>query len=136
MICLLSAWKRDVALSVPKPNLEPLYGTWQWVMSSGGFTGALITPASAGYSYAMQFDNQGGFTEIKNGKSIDKIYYVLTKDSTYRPQEPGYYIQFILHGSKKNDTYNSKQYLSFISQDTLLMAQMVDDGYVSIYVRK
>jgi len=55
-----------------------LYHTWEWVQSSGGIAGELRTPTSAGYTQAVDFDENGSYTIYRNNLVFRSGTYTIT----------------------------------------------------------
>lgn len=59
-------------------KLSQLYHTWEWVQSSGGVGGVLTTPASAGYSQSIDFEENGSYTIYRNDLVFRSGTYTIT----------------------------------------------------------
>ena len=61
----LTSCSKDI--SIPNPELEKLFGFWNWIQSSGGIGGQTITPATVGYSQTVEYNNNGIYKIYKDG---------------------------------------------------------------------
>lgn len=76
----LTACRKDISL--PSQDLEKLFGTWNWVQSSGGFGGQTTSSATAGYSQTIEFNKNGIYKWYKDGKLQDKMKFTVTEGSS------------------------------------------------------
>jgi len=134
-LTLIAACKRDI-LPVTKPNLPQLYGTWNWVQTSGGITGVGPSPATVGYSLAIQFNNDGTCINFKNGQQVEKIYYTLTSGTSFVTGQPTHFITYIKPGKQNNSTNEVLESLHFYGNDSLAIIVEADDGEENLYLRK
>ncbi len=62
-----------------KSILKKLSGKWNWIETSGGFAGDIVTPKSEGYSIQMEFTKKGVFKSFKNNVFNLEMTYKLEK---------------------------------------------------------
>jgi len=137
IVCLSHACRRDPAINIPPPNLEQLYGTWDWVITSGGLAGLTITPASEGVTRSIKFEANGQYTSFQNTELADQSYYVLRENTTYVTGKTIYFVDYISSGKKSEAKFHINEYIQFIGPDTLILSQAyISDGFASVYVRK
>ena len=114
---------------VPTPELEKLFGTWDWVSSSGGFGGDTYSPATAGFSKKIAFGKNGVCKTYKNGAEEEKMKFTLLMgESIYSVDK----MPLIRYKGKLFDT----QSVHFQGQDTLLLGEECSDCYMHIYTRQ
>jgi hypothetical protein len=106
-----------------------LVGTWEWVSSSGGWSGGVITPASTGRDHRIEYFRDGRFMR-KTGDHFTSGTYSL---------EPGDrpYAQFHITHTALLQEHASWLYSSgaFEGPDTLHLDDNMRDGYNHTYVR-
>lgn len=130
----LSACKKSIDL--PHPELEKLFGSWEWIGSSGGFSGDNITPSSAGYSKTVEFRKNGVYRWYKNGKLEDKMRFTVTQDSSsIFTNGLAYIIVYSNAGVLGPDNYSHRESIRFLSHDTLFLSEECSDCYGHAYVR-
>ena len=131
---ILSACQKSIDL--PDPALEKLFGRWDWVRSSGGFTGGTGTTASAGSSHSVEFSKNGVFSYIADGKVKDKVQFKVDVD-TYYSYQKAYLISYNstgLFGAEQNP-YPS-ELVDFKGDDTLFLTEVgCADCFAHVYVR-
>lgn len=101
-----------------------LKGSWDWVLSQGGFGGWKLTPESEGFSKTLIINDGQYYTITKNGEPVEEGTYeikLLEFDGSVRPAikfESGFTESFILQ-----------------SDDTLRLLDTCFDCYYHVYVR-
>lgn len=132
----LTTCKKEVVL--PNQNLEKLFGTWEWVSSSGGWAGRTLTPASEGYSQQIEFTEKGVYKVYINDKVENKMEFTITENSSsiYTSQTV-YMIKYKATGlfKKNKSVFDMSQTFKF-SGDTLWLADECYDCFGHIYIRK
>jgi len=108
-------------------DTQPLYGKWNWVSGSGGFTGGIITPQTPGQKpYTIEFTSDDHFNRYENGSLVTATTYQLTDGTTIVNHST---VTIIKYADNPR-----KQSLS-LQGDTLLLFDEVYDGYTNGYVR-
>jgi len=130
----MTTCRKDI--SVPDPNLEKLFGTWNWVQSSGGIGGQTTTPATASYSQTVEFDKDGIYKICKNGKQQEKYKFTLTEDTSIHSTVTAYLINYKHTGLFHSNKSITTQSIMFGGQDSLFLSDEAYDGYNNIYTRK
>ena len=124
-------------IPVPKnKGFEKLFGSWNWVQSSGGFAGQTITPATDGYSQTVEFKKNGIYIRYKNGKRTDKMQFTLTEGSSIYTIGLAYLIKYKNTGPIDKNNTHTIQSVTFGGQDTLFLRDECYDCYTSIYVKR
>jgi hypothetical protein len=123
-------------ISVPDTNLEKLFGTWNWVQSTGGFGGQTITPTTTGYSQTVEFGKNGINKIYKNGKQQDKYKFTLTLGTSIHSTGLAYLINYKHTGLFHYNESITAQSIMFGGQDSLFLCDEASDGYDNIYTRK
>ena len=67
---VLTSCKKDII--VPVSDFNNLFGTWNWVQSSGGFGGQVINSNTENYSMSVEYNENGVYKKFKDGKKISK----------------------------------------------------------------
>jgi hypothetical protein len=129
---LFSTCKKDI--SIPDPDFKKLFGTWEWVQSSGGFSGQTTTPASEGYTFTDKYKSNGVLIIYKNGNRTERMTYKFSEGTSILSNQPAYLIEY------RDGTFSKKEVVSqlfkFAGEDTLYLFDNSDDGFTHIYVRK
>lgn len=74
-ILLVSCNKKDI--TIPDPQLETIFGTWELVVMSGGFAGQTETPETMGYTTSLVLLRNGKANWYKNGDVYKKEKFEL-----------------------------------------------------------
>lgn len=107
-------------------NNQKIYGKWQFLYSSGGFSGGRINP-DYDYLEVVQY----GIYGIINGRSIDQIGKLLVSDQ----DDQHAWITFLPDAQYKTDFQMVRRQTSFAGNDTLILWDLMYDGYYSFYKR-
>ena len=132
-ILLARTCGKEIQLS--NPELKKLLGRWEWIETSGGFAGKIITPVKAGYTDEIEFNKEGIFQEFKNGKLQDKKRFSITKEKSNLIGDSAYIIAFDSMDSSFVRAIQ-KQSVSFKGSDTLLLNEECFDCFSSLWIRK
>ncbi len=130
ILILLTNCRKDIDL--PDPSLSKLFGSWEWLGSSGGFSGGSKTPASEGYNETLEFNSNGIYKSYRNGKKEDKWKIEIVADN----DRPGNFIIKYSGTGVFNRGIQRKQEVSFRGNDTLYLDDGCCDRYGHLYVRK
>ena len=109
-------------------DVERLYGIWNWVQSSGGFAGVTTTPATAGYTKTLEFNNDGSYKWFKNGTLQGETKFTLTEGSSIFTSGTAHLIKY------HNDFIT--QSVTFGEQDTLFLSDECYDCFGHTYTRQ
>jgi hypothetical protein len=103
-----------------------IYGKWKFLSTSGGFAGGTFEPY---YDY-LEVVTYGIYGIITNNKikAIGKL--IVDKQDNTRTV-----ISFFPDAKYRTDTELIQKQLRFIGNDTILLSDMMYDGYSSIYKR-
>ena len=112
---------------LPDPELEKLFGTWDWIQTSGGFGGGAYTPASAGYNQTIEFKKSRICKLYKDGELQLKRRFKLKEGESIYSSETAYIIEY---------RKNWEESIEFWGHDTLVLKDECYDCYMSVYVRK
>lgn len=132
-ILLAQTCTKEIAL--PNPELKKIFGRWEWIETSGGFAGKIITPAKTGIAYAIEFSTNGIFQYYKNEKLIDKKLFSIIEGTSIYGGEKAYIVSYsnvdsLFRGSMPN------QSVSFSGSDTLYLKEECHDCFSTVFVRK
>lgn len=110
-----------------------LVGKWQWIRTTGGFVGMVITPDSVGYESYTVFEPDHTYsvfradTLVKKGKyrsgKEDGEKTISYEDIQYFPPRPN------------KTSFSPRQWIKFRGSDTLVLMDQCYDCYISTYVR-
>lgn len=129
LLLMLSTCRKDIKL--PDPSLSRLFGKWEWLMSSGGFSGGSRTPASEGYHESVEFNEKGIYRLYRDGNKKEKRTFSIVYD------ESGFGKYTILYKDKGPFAKGIflKHAVSFSGNDTLILDEECMDCYAHVYVR-
>lgn len=130
----LTNCRKDI--SIPAPECEKLFGTWEWVESSGGISGNIRTPTSDGYTITREFNKNGIYKWYKNGKRQDKMEFSITESSSAFTTKPVFSISYKDIGLFDKKDAPPPSLVEFIGQDTLFFRGDCPDCLSSVYIRK
>jgi hypothetical protein len=68
----------------PTPDMAvvgKVFGSWEWVQSSGGIAGRIITPETEGYTKTAHFRNDWTYKEERNDTTFLETTYQAYKDT-------------------------------------------------------
>jgi hypothetical protein len=133
IMIFLTACKKDISL--PDPILKRLFGTWEWVESTGGINGDKMTPASVAYTKTIEIEETGILKKFKNGKKIEKLTFTLAQGPTIHSSTPGYLLKYA-DKSPGRESFSWIQSIEFGGRDTLYLNDQCYDCYKHLYIRK
>jgi len=99
---------------------KTLIGKWTWIQSSGGIAGQIYTPQSTGEMITIEFCDDLTYRQYRN-----EILNIETKYELKNIE--GYNEMFIFYESKPASIITS------LENDTLILTDYMDDGYVNVY---
>jgi len=67
------------ASTSPGPDAEIVIGGWEWTAACCSIAGAQLTPATEGYSYVLQFTQQGTVEVVKNNNPVFTTHFTVTR---------------------------------------------------------
>ncbi|HYG40979.1 MAG TPA: hypothetical protein VD908_20280 [Cytophagales bacterium] len=115
-------------LVFPEGSNKELLNKWEWIRSSGGFAGKVITPVSEGYSKTIEFSSKGIYKEFRNGKQVKKINFEIREGKSMFGQSKAFIIKF------ENEELINQSFL--IREDTLFLNEEVYDGFGHIFLKE
>ncbi|MEM8488634.1 MAG: hypothetical protein AAF564_24005 [Bacteroidota bacterium] len=105
--------------------LKDIYGTWEWIWSSGGFTGDTIYPSSETGRVLVVFAEGHVYTRIGNKKIREQGVFSLGYDEARN-------LALITY---KNGGHVYRQWYYLAAPRTLTLLDQGADGFVSGYVK-
>ena len=132
---LFSNCKKESAGGIAFPNSDSkqLVGTWNWVESSGGFSGATINPSTEGYSKQIGFSENGHYYESQNGKEVLILNYSFEENKSIYNSQIEYMIKY---KSPSANMINDVQSFDFLGSDSLFLSDECYDCYGHLYIRE
>lgn len=130
---LIGACRKKVEM--PDSESQKLFGTWNWVTTSGGCVPGERNPASEGYNRTIEFSNKGICKQYKNGDLESRLIYEVKKGATIYSANEGYILTFKKRGLVKYKEKAIPQSIEFHGQDTLVLRDETSEGYLTAYVR-
>ncbi len=134
LLCLylLSGCKKDEPLN---PIQEKLLGSWEWIESSGGFTGGTSSPSSEGYTIRIEFTREGRYKEYRNNKQTTVLKYSVVEGASTFPPNKTFQVKKVIESGifQKEENYPDQETIDFRGEDTLGLSE--GRAYGSSYVR-
>lgn len=112
-------------INTPNAESEKIFGTWRFVYSSGGFSGAGNSSYDAADTY--EYEENGTFSHRKGGQLLDQMSFSLQLGPSISSQTDQLLIQYGVVGYKQSFQ---------ISNDTLSLSDEVFDGFQYVFVKQ
>lgn len=106
-----------------KPDVN-LVNNWQWLSSSGGFAGQILTPASTGDEVSIEFTSKK-FRRYKNGSQVEDLRYSVKLEKSIFSTED---VEVINYSNDWRQTYR-------IAGDTLYLSDECYDCFFHTYIK-
>jgi hypothetical protein len=106
---------------------KEIFGTWQWVQSSGGFAGGTYTSANTAYSQVLQFNRDSSYVIHTNDTLVESGRFTIKEEKTMYGEQLMPVIRF--QDGQMSET------IFQLTPDSLTLAQNCYDCYVVGYVR-
>lgn len=103
---------------------ESLYGTWNWIGSSGGIDGRTETPETTGRTMALQF-SKNVLKKYNNGNLIQELPFSIQVRESIIDGAPR---KMLIYEEQSKQSFN-------LSNDTLTLFDECYDCFVSRYIR-
>ncbi len=120
-------------IDLPEPEHELLLGEWEWVESSGGINGEVITPSTKGFNKTIEYKEKGVFKVYKDNKKTTEHLFTIEKGPSIYSSEEEYQINYY---KKLKKIGIIGHHFSFVGNDTLLLSDECMDCYSHVYARK
>jgi hypothetical protein len=130
---VVTSCRKDI--SVPNPELEKLFTTWDWVKSTGGISGAGETPESTGCSIQIEYNKNGIFKLYKDNVQASKFKFTLSEGPSLYGSETVYIITYDNLKESLESSPGPNDEIEFRGKDTLILNDQAADGYKGFYVR-
>ena len=122
------------------PGPTELFGDWQWVSSTGGFTGKEVyTPASINLSRTLSFTHDSLFVQCDNGQCSVPTKFTSRTERSYITGKPTLILtirrRVYLAPPDSFHTILDRYSMQEVS-NTLRITQERPDGFEEIYHRK
>lgn len=122
------------------PGPSEIFGDWQWVSHTGGFTGKQVyTPASTNSSRTLSFGRDSMFVECINGQCTRPTKFTSRMERSFFDGEQHLILtirlKIYLAPPDTTHTLLHRYSIREVSR-TLRIAQEWPDGFVEIYQRK
>lgn len=114
-------------INTPNAESEKIFGTWRFVYSSGGFSGAGNSSYDATDTY--EYKENGTFSHFKGSQLLDQSSFSLQLGPSITSQTD----QLLVHyGGAAQQLTQSFQ----IHHDTLMLSDEVFDGFQYVFVKQ
>ncbi|MFO0357026.1 MAG: hypothetical protein ACK50A_08735 [Sphingobacteriaceae bacterium] len=114
-----------------KTNL--LVGKWEWIESSGGFGGGILTPKTEAYTIRVEFTKKNIFKSYKDGLFNMQSNLKFISGKSIYSAEPTTIITY--YRGKEKDLSMMNDSFEFKGKDTLILKQECHDCYTRTFVR-
>jgi hypothetical protein len=131
---IFSACRKDISL--PDPSLDKLFGSWEWVETSGGYAGQIKTPATEGYSKTIEFKSNGIYKVYIDGKRDGKMTFTIKEGTSILTNASAWFIDYDIISTVNYKIEPATHTFHFGGQDTLFLSEDFFDGFNYVYVRK
>ena len=112
-----------------------LIGSWDWVNTSGGFTGRLNrTPASTGTTVRLDLLANGRYTIAENSDEHSRGTYTITMQQSIYSGEEDRYITYSEDLPPVGVAFSG--IIRLVGVDSLTIGDNVHDGIGSLFVRR
>jgi hypothetical protein len=117
-----------------------IFGDWQWVSSTGGFTGKQVfTPASTNVSRTLSFGRDSLFVQCDNGKCSMPTKFTTRMERSYINGEKTLILTirrriYLTPSDTSFNTILSRYSIQEVSK-TLRITQDGPDGFIELYQR-
>lgn len=114
-------------INTPNAESEKIFGTWRFVYSSGGFSGAGNSSYDATDTY--EYKENGTFSHYKGSQLMDQSSFSLQLGQSIYSQTD----QLLVHydGAAQQLTQSCQ-----IHHDTLMLSDEVFDGFQYVFVKQ
>jgi hypothetical protein len=111
----------------PAPTDEAtLIGKWQWLETTGGIDGVVITPETSGKTESLVFSNDS-LRIYQNDTLAGSFHYSTELESTIFSEEPMTVLRI--------PSFSSEPEVIIIKVDTLRLADNFVDGMIKTYLK-
>jgi hypothetical protein len=115
-------------INTPNAESEKIFGTWRFVYSSGGFSGAGNASYDATDTY--EYKENGTFSHYKGSQLLDQSSFSLQLGPSITSQTD----QLLVHYGSGMSQQLSQSFN--IHHDTLLLSDEVFDGFQYVFVKQ
>ncbi|MBK5283990.1 MAG: hypothetical protein JJE25_01180 [Bacteroidia bacterium] len=122
-------------ITVLNPELKRLFGRWELIETSGGFTGKFITPKTSGHFEEIEFTMYGNYIKYETGNLSDKKKFNISEEKSIFNKNPVYIISYSDADSSLTRLL-IPQSVRFGGADTLYLNEECYDCFSHVYVRK
>jgi hypothetical protein len=110
-----------------------LIGKWNWIESSGGFGGGVLTPKTEAYTINIEFTKKNIFKSYKDGVFNMQSNVKFNIGKSIYSSELKTIITY--YRGKERDMSIMNDSFEFTGKDTLILKQECNDCYTRTFVR-
>ena len=122
-------------IALPDPELKKIFGKWEWVESSGGFAGKIITPEQTGHASSIEFSSRGVYQYFKDNALTDRKHFSITEGKSIYTGGTAFIVSYSINDSLFRGSLQN-QSVSFKGSDTLLLKEECHDCFSTVWVKK
>ncbi|MBS1525077.1 MAG: hypothetical protein JST19_05475 [Bacteroidetes bacterium] len=115
----------------PVVDINKIYGTWDWLSSSGGFAGGTETPQNTHTRMSLKITN-GTMYSYRNDTLVSQRNFVVVKAKSFIVTQAGTDSSYFIHFTPQS----LDQQIMAAQSNSLTLAEVADDGFISGYVRR
>jgi hypothetical protein len=94
ILCLsLAQCSKEKAVYIPD-DLQKIFGTWDWISSSGGFGGGTTTALASGTQESIEFTKINKVKWVVNGNESKDAYFQFKAKDSFLISKANYYIEY------------------------------------------
>lgn len=112
----------------PLRTEESLYGTWNWVASSGGLAGVEKSPASEGYNQVLEISESGVYSVFRNDTLVYESNFSIVEQESQIQNESRLMLTF-----ENGEILDQSFFIE--GSDTLILVEECWDCFAHEYVR-
>lgn len=111
------------------PQETTLFGSWNWVISKGGYAGTWITPAFVGYTQKVVF-NLNDLVQFYKNDSLVETYKFSIYNYKFSVTDSGKAIHY-----QDSSRFIPDDIIMRLDRDTLILSEYCYDCYERTYAR-
>lgn len=132
-LALLIIFLLPLFFKAQQKQLKLLVGKWNWIESSGGIAGDVLTPKTESYNIMVEFTKKNTFKSFKDSQFNMESNLKFIKSKSIYSTEPTTLITY--YRGKEKDLSMMNDSFEFKGKDTLILKQECHDCYTRTFVR-
>ncbi len=133
-LLVLFSCKKDMVL--PESSLSTIFGKWNWVSSSGGFAGLVVTPKTVGFEKSLEFNKDGTFKLFENQEKVGRGTYRFAKRHSNFSNDSAFILIMAYHSLNNEPTNAMPMVVQFPLEKTLFLIEECSDCFSHVYKKE